>query len=104
MLTSLFHLGNHVVTQLKGPYRPPAQVGCERQVLGAGALGRPRGTGWGGRQEEGSGWGTHVDPSLIHVNVWQKSLQYCKVISLQLIKINEEKKRKSIFQSPTLQS
>ena len=35
---------------------------------------------------------------LIHVNVWQKPLQYCKVISLQLIKINgkkrKEKKRK----------
>ena len=29
---------------------------------------------------------------LIHVNVWQKPLQYCKVISLQLIKINEKKK------------
>ena len=35
----------------------------------------------------GSGWGTHVNPWLIHVNVWQKPLQYCKVISLQLIKI-----------------
>ena len=25
---------------------------------------------------------------LIHVNVWRKPLQYCKLISLQLIKIN----------------
>jgi len=33
--------------------------------------------------EGGSGWGTHVHPWLIHVNVWQKPLQYCKVISLQ---------------------
>ena len=39
----------------------------------------------------GSGWGTHVTPWLIHVNVRQKPLQYCKVISLQLIKINEKK-------------
>ena len=31
---------------------------------------------------------------LIHVNVWQKPLQYCKVISLQLIKINEKKDKK----------
>ena len=69
--------------------RLPAQVGCTRQVLGAGALGRPRGMGWGGRWERGSGWGTHVNPWLIHVNVWQKPLQYCKVISLQLTKINE---------------
>ena len=36
----------------------------------------------------GSGWGTHVNPWLIHVSVWQKPLQYCKVISLRLIKIN----------------
>ena len=46
--------------------------------------------GWGGRWEGGSGWGTHVNPWLIHVNVWRKPLQYCKVISLQLIKINEK--------------
>ena len=59
-----------------------------RQVLRAGALGRPRGMGWRERQEWGSGWGTHVNPWLIHVNVWQKPLQYCKVISLQLTKIN----------------
>ena len=65
-----------------------------RQVLRAGALGRPRGMGWGGRWEGGSGWGTHVNPWLIHVNVWQKPLQYCKVISLQLIKMNEKIKRK----------
>ena len=51
-------------------------------MLGAGALVGPG----------GMGWGIHVTPWLIHVNVWQKPLQYCKVISLQLIKINEEKK------------
>ena len=47
------------------------------------------GMGAGGRRG-GSEWGTHVNPWLIHVNVWQKPLQYCKVISLQLIKINEK--------------
>ena len=41
----------------------------------------------------GSGWGIHVNPWLIHVSVWQKPLQYCKVISLQLIKINGKKKK-----------
>ena len=51
--------------------------------------------GWRGRWEGGSGWGTHVNPWLIHVNVWQKTLQYCKVISLQLIKINGKKKKKN---------
>ena len=74
--------------------RPPAQGGCRRQVLRAGALGRPRGLGRGGRWEGGSWWGTHVNPWVIHVNVWQNPLQYCKVISLQLIKINEKKKKK----------
>ena len=72
--------------------RSPVQVGCMRQVLGPGALGSPRGIGWRGRWEGGSGWGTHVNPWLIHFNVWQKPLQYCKVISLQLIKINGGKK------------
>ena len=39
------------------------------RVLSAGALGWPRGMGWGGRREGGSEWGTHVHPRLIHVNV-----------------------------------
>ena len=64
-----------------------------RQVLRPGALGRPRGIGWRGRREGGSGWGTHVNPWLIHVNVWQKPQQYFKVISPQLIKRNGKKKR-----------
>ena len=38
-----------------------------------------------GRGEGGcSGWGTHVHPWQIHVDVWHKPIQYCKVISLQL--------------------
>ena len=32
----------------------------------------------------GSDQGSYVHPWLIHVNVWQKPPQYCKVISLQL--------------------
>ena len=84
-----------------GCNRLPAQVGCMRQVLGPGALGRPRGIGWRGRWEGGSGWGILVNPWLIHINVWQKPLQYCKVISLQLIKINGKKKKKSRI-SPAL--
>ena len=38
----------------------------------------------------GIGMGILVNPWLIHLSVWQKPLQYCKVISLQLIKINEK--------------
>ena len=53
----------------QGWNRSPARVGCMRQVLRAGALGRPRGMGWRGRRERGSGWGIHVNPWLIHVNV-----------------------------------
>ena len=40
-------------------------------MLGAGALGRPRGMVWGGRREEGSGWGTHVYLWRIHCDIWQ---------------------------------
>ena len=54
------------------------------RVLRAGALGWLWGMGYGGSWEGGSGWGTHIHPWLIHVNIWQKPLQYCKVISLQL--------------------
>ena len=71
--------------------RSPAQVRFMRQVLGPGALGRPRGIRWRGRWEGGSGWGIHVNPWLNNVNVWQNPLQYCKVISLQLIKKIEKK-------------
>ena len=35
----------------------------------AGALGRPRGIRWRGRWDGGSGWGIHVNPWLINVNV-----------------------------------
>ena len=40
-------------------------------MLGAGALGRPRGMVWGGRREEGSGWGTNVYLWQIHFDIWQ---------------------------------
>ena len=41
------------------------------KLLGAGALGRPRGLVWGGRREEGTGWGTHVYLWRIHFDIWQ---------------------------------
>ena len=65
-------------------------------------LGRHRGIGWRGRWEGGSGWGIHVYPWLIHVNVWQNPLKCCEVISLQLIKINEKKKKKNVSPACTL--
>ena len=69
--------------------RSPAQVGCMRQVLGPGALGKPRGNGWRGRWEGGLGWGTHVNPWLFHFNVWQNPPQ-----------IKKKKKKKEKKMSP----
>ena len=40
-------------------------------MLGAGALGWPRGMVWGGRREEGSGRGTGVCLWWIHFYMWQ---------------------------------
>ena len=56
-------------------------------MLGAGALGRPRGMVWGGRRERGSRWGTHIYLWWIHVDVW-KNQYNIKVINLQF-KINK---------------
>ena len=47
----------------------------------------------------GLGWGTHVNPRLIHVNVWQKPLQYCQIISFQLIKMKKKKLFKVTMQN-----
>ena len=65
-------------------------------MLGAGALGQPRGVVRGGRREEGSGWGTRVYLWWIHVDIWQN--QYNIVNLKNTIKKNkiEAKKRKKI--------
>ena len=57
-------------------------------MLGAGALGRPRGMVWGGRREEGSGWGTHVYLWRIHFNIWQNQYNIVKL---------KKKKKKNLF-------
>ena len=64
--------------------RSPVQVQCMRQDAQGWCTGMTLGLRWRGRWEQSSGWGTCVYPWLIHVNVWQKPPQYCKVISLQL--------------------
>ena len=43
-------------------------------------------------ESEKAGLKLNILPWLIHVNVWQKLLQYCKVINLQLIKISGKKR------------
>ena len=67
-------------------------------MLGAGALGRPRGMVWRGRREEGSGWGTHVYLWRIHFNIWQN--QYNIVKFKNKIKL---KKKKESWVEPFLQ-
>ena len=59
-------------------------------MLGAGALGRPRGMEWGGRREEGSGWGMHVYLWWIHFDIWQNKYNYVKFKK-------KIKKKKEIF-------
>ena len=58
-------------------------------MLGAGALGRPRGMVWGGRREEGSGWGTYVYLWWIHFDIWQN--QYNIVKFKNKIKLKKKK-------------
>ena len=48
-------------------------------MLEAGALGWPRGMVWGGRREEGSGWGTHVYLWRIHFDIWQNQYNIVKL-------------------------
>ena len=48
-------------------------------MLGAGALGRPRGIVWEGSREEGSGWGTHVYLWRIYFDIWQNQYNIVKL-------------------------
>ena len=56
-------------------------------MLGAGALGRPRGMVRGGKWEEGSGWGACVYLWWIHVDIWQN--QYI------IVKLKKKKKERA---------
>ena len=61
-------------------------------MLGAGALGRPRGMVWGGRMEEGSGWGTHVYLWQIDFHIWQNQYNIVKLNKIKLKKKNLSEK------------
>ena len=65
-------------------------------MLGAGALGRPRGMVQGGRREEGSGWGTGVYLWRIHVDIWQNQYNIVK------LKKKKKKKLRSWYPVPSL--
>ena len=64
----------------------------ESWMLGVGALGRPSGMVWGGRREEGSGWGIHGYLWRIHFDIWQN--QYNIVKLKNKIKFKKKKERK----------
>ena len=69
-------------------------------MLGAGALGQPRGMVQGGRREEGSGWGTRVYLWWIHVDIWQNQYNIVKLKNKRKKKRNSparKKKKKSKF-------
>ena len=66
-------------------------------MLGAGALGQPRWMVWGGRGEEGSGWGTHVYLWQIHFDIWQNQYNIVKLNKIKLKKRKKKKKKASIL-------
>ena len=68
-------------------------------MLGTGALGRPRGMVWGGRREEGSGWGTRVCLWRIHFDIWQNQYNIVKFKNKIkfLKKLKKKRKRKLII-------
>ena len=63
-------------------------------MLGAAALGRPRGMVWGGRREEGSGWGTRVYLWRMHVDIWQNQYNIVKLKKKAMSKYLKTSKKK----------
>ena len=61
----------------------PGSMDETDRMLRAGALGWPWGMGWGGRVRMGTC--THVNPWLIHVNVWQKPLLPMQEMQVQYL-------------------
>ena len=74
--------------------------GARYWMLGSGTLERPRGMVWGGRREEGSGWGTQVYLWRIHFDIWQNQYNIVKLNKIKLknnkIKDVQLKKKKRI--------
>ena len=67
-------------------------------MLGAGALGWPSGMVWGGRREEGSGWGTHVYLWRIHFDIRQNQYNIVKLKNKIKIKKNKFFFKKQILE------
>ena len=66
-------------------------------MLGAGAQGRPRGMVWGGKKEEGSGWGTHVNLCWIHFDIWQNQYNIVKLKNNKIKRPSKKKKKTQRF-------
>ena len=64
-------------------------------MLGAGVPGWPRGIVWGGRREEGSGWGTHVDLWQVHFDIWQNQYNIVKLKTNKQTKNTTTRERRS---------
>ena len=62
-------------------YRSPVQVQYMRQAAQGWCTGMTRRNGMRREVGGGSRWGRHEHPWLIHVSVWHKPLQYCKLIA-----------------------
>ena len=60
---NICHWASQVVLEVKNP---PANAREIRDMV------------WGGRREEGSGWGTHVYLWLIHFDIWQNQYNFVK--------------------------
>ena len=83
LITPFLFCSNHKsIGHSHGEYNHCLKVRCQSRfdawywMLGASALGRPRGMVWGGRREEGSGWGTRVYLWQIHFDIWQNQYKY----------------------------
>ena len=50
----------------------------------------PEGWLWGGRREEGSGWGTHVYLWRIHFDIWQNQYNIVKLKNKESWSVSED--------------
>ena len=73
----------------------PVQVQCTILDAWGWCTGTTRGMVWGGRREEGSGWGTYVYLWQIHFDIWQN--QYNIVKLKNKIKLSKKKKKKVLM-------
>ena len=54
---------------------------------------------WGGRKEEGSGWGTHIYLWRIHVDIWQNQYNIVKLKNKIKLKKNKRRLRVTLFKT-----